>query len=538
MSEVEMNYDNYMKLINDPTYTRLYDYYSSETAMGILGVDRNERAHSSFISWLLDISEDHGTGSAPIRKFLETICLFRDVVYKPDTINEDNLFWTNEYNILNSSNKQLVEELKYGRYEIINQGIVKERVLNKQKRADICIVLEVRFQRDIVDRSGKKISEIYLVVLIENKVYSLENDEQTLKYAESLNDNNVLNKTLMEVGEGWIQEDKISNEDIYKLFVYLNAHSTAEIEESVLKKDKKGKTIAASYEFITLNYQYLLDYVIEPINDLVKNDFSKQRLSEYIRCLGQARISYKENQSDQKVKKQEYLLMAISKKEREMALKLWFNYKNEIISILKSNNRQDPVFLLNKKDIEFWASLSILYRLINKEELIKNSNNVDEEKSVNDLKEIVESTNAYQKHRFTYKGNVYESYRRAPNSIGYLFRTIIEDLVVEKECSDKLQLMKDIRDALKKDFRSKYNYGIIMLDNEVEALNCESIENEDYGIRNIDEFRYFFFSDNPISIGDNNAYVCRFWNADDVEKLIKKIKHSFSFTINVEHEYL
>ena len=81
MSDYPFDYNSYMNLLHDDDYIELYDYYSKETMMGILGVARQENPHSSFLRWLLDMNGEHGYGSIPMRKFLSMICLMNDVVY-------------------------------------------------------------------------------------------------------------------------------------------------------------------------------------------------------------------------------------------------------------------------------------------------------------------------------------------------------------------------------------------------------------------------------------------------------------------------
>ena len=49
-------------MYNNPTYQELKDYYSKTTIFNVLGIERNERRHSAFLSWLLDNSSNHGLG--------------------------------------------------------------------------------------------------------------------------------------------------------------------------------------------------------------------------------------------------------------------------------------------------------------------------------------------------------------------------------------------------------------------------------------------------------------------------------------------
>ena len=72
MKNNKLEYERYLEFIRDKEYLELYNYYSRETFMDILGVARQENPHSSFLRWILDIYGGHGYGSLPMRKFMET----------------------------------------------------------------------------------------------------------------------------------------------------------------------------------------------------------------------------------------------------------------------------------------------------------------------------------------------------------------------------------------------------------------------------------------------------------------------------------
>ena len=59
-----------MGLYNDPLYQELNEYYSKTTIFNILGIERSENRHSSFLRWLLDNRSSHGLGDEPMQKFL------------------------------------------------------------------------------------------------------------------------------------------------------------------------------------------------------------------------------------------------------------------------------------------------------------------------------------------------------------------------------------------------------------------------------------------------------------------------------------
>ena len=231
-----LNYKDYLNCLKDEEYIALYNYYSKETMMEILGVSRQENPHSSFLRWLLDSSSDHGCGTMPMRKFLETVCLFKEKVYEVESSldNYKNKLWQSEDNFLRKETE--IEEIKYGRYEIINQAIAKEVVLEDQRRADIFGIFKIKMPA-LHDNNDKGIR--YLVLMIENKVYSTENYvsktdpsdhkkitcAQTELYVEDLKETVNLKETIESLNIDWA--DERTEKNTIKLFVFLNAFPTS-----------------------------------------------------------------------------------------------------------------------------------------------------------------------------------------------------------------------------------------------------------------------------------------------------------------------
>ncbi len=553
MTDTSLDYKNYLELIKDPSYTQLYDYYSSETTMGILGVARQENPHSSFIRWILDIRGKHGYGSIPMRKFLETVCLFKEKVYYDRDSKEviDEELWNDENNILNTSNKLLLDEIKYGRYDISNQSIATEQVLKGQRRADIFAVLKLKMQK-------KGLGDVYLLVLIENKIHSTEHDNQTKKYYKDIADLETIEKALEQIGSDWLNKEKILENKLYKLCIYLNAYSTSEIKEflkeGIKEPDKTGGPFAASKEFITLNYQYLLDGVIEPLRGITGNELACQRITEYIRCLGQAKISSlsEANENNKKSdigKTDEYVIMAVSRVEKQLAIDLWKKHSIAIYTILEScmfSSNDD--FVVNDNDRDFWSSIANLYRLIDKKSLRLVEEDTVNESRTEKLKTLVKNANSAansrQKHKFIYNERSYVSYHWP--SIGYLFRNIIE-AYIDKASDDgdrQREILKKLREELQK-WKSSWNNETILFDDEVERIQNGSYESGKNKTMSIAEFANSFFSylrpnreklvdpliydkNHEESLNDKyeiklkngqKAYIARFWGVDAVNEL-------------------
>lgn len=612
------DYKKYLDLLRDAEYTELYNYYSKETMLGILGVARQENPHSCFLRWLLDMNGKHGYGSMPMRKFLESVCLFRDKVYYGETNKEskeyreyaDDKLWQQDDNLLGKKNIDILEEIKYGRYEIINQSIANEVVLNNQRRADVFAIIQLKFQRPI-DKgitesdagSGDKNNICNLILLIENKVRSTEGyvkkadymKWQTEQYTEDLSSADTIKNIIVEhMPVKWMQDqiDDISGNSL-KLYVFLNAFQTSVIKEAWKKQveppngeQEKTDCFAKSKEFITINYQYLLDGMIEPLRRLSSDDIVKHRMHDYIRCLGQSKITSIGEQTTQK-DDGEYLIMAVSEREKKIAISLWQKYYKVIYPIMESLFFDESgEFLLNENDRDFWTSLSNLYRVIELKDSTSNieinANDLDDE--CRKLKELVENANkASRKHKFVFNTKEYESYTSRP--IGLLCRDIIADFVKKLENKN----VENVRDKIVKLRKEVQGWNlnwlreVILFDEEVEAIQNDSyipdMEKSQYRTKNITEFSECFFSymdvlrkkerkaepepyskdyneenlkqkyldyqelEIKLESGDK-VYVAKFWGSDDLDRLVKHIddyeeskEYGFNYQSAVMQEY-
>ena len=590
MSEsTKWDYKKYLNCLRDEEYIALYNYYSKETMMDILGVSRQENPHSSFLRWLLDVNSDHGCGTIPMRKLLETVCLFREKVYfnKSDSQCDNNIndFWKTRDNLFGKNKGNEVEEIKYGRYEIVNQFIANEIVLKNQRRADIFGILKIRMQ-NLKDNQNNDNSIRYLVFIIENKVTSKENNadkgdnSQTNLYAKDLNDDNNLRQLIKKQNIDWIDigEDK-EKEKIIKLFLFLNPFSTADIKKALRENGKNEVQIANSKEFISLNYQYLLDGVIEPIANIVSDGLVKQRIQDYIRCLGQSKITpIKEsaNTDDD----DEYLIMAISKREKQIAIDLWKKYHSIINPILESiyKNDNNDSFLIGERDKGLWISLANLYRLIEEKDFKIALNDKDSSfdkvdadilSDLKDLKDIVMHANSVsnsRRHKFVFKNIEYISY--TSRSIGVLCRDIIADFIKKQENMHVIvneNWIEELRLKMQK-WNENWLREVILFDFEVEQLQKNdgsyNSSNSKYKTESIKEFAESFFSymdvvfkkdkrlldykkeeleDEykkrfpklvfPLEIKLNNGqklYVAKFWTAASVDKLIGLLDNDYA----------
>ena len=518
MSDYPFDYKSYMDLLHDDDYIALYDYYSKETMMGILGVARQENPHSSFLRWLLDMNSEHGYGSIPMRNFFHTICFMNNEIYAGAACENP----TDENNLLGKDNDYLLNEIQYGRYEIIKQYIVTELVLEGKRRADIVAVAQLKFQRFNEKKNVRNI-----LILIENKIHSYEHDNQTKSYVSDLKSPKVVKKIIEN-----LPFDEADIKTAIKLYVYLNAFSTTELKFNAKEKNTgQLKQFATSSDYITINYQSLLDGLIEPLAHISTDAITTQRINDYIRCLGQAKITSMDKETEKKHKhnkiNDEYLIMAVSNHEQILARQLWGKYHEVILPILESifNEAQYKGFILRESEKDFWLSIANLYRFME----------IDSK-----LQEIVKNSN--KRSKFIFNELEYISNNRGRN-IGVLARDIICDFIQqhEQQCD-----IKSLRRRLQEKFRSNWLKEVILFESEIIKIknNYEDYKKEyegkyKYLTENIADFEGYFFSDKNMAIKLENgdfAYVAKYWSADGIEELIKMLDsvYSTSYTTKVE----
>lgn len=263
--------DEIIKFKNDPDSQKLESFYYSKSFSEILRVSRREISHSSFIGWLLNKAESHNLGDFPIRKFIDIILKFSDDKLKSNT-SIYNSFVTEDY-------------------EIERVNVEREKAVKKVGRLDIYVELTLLI-------SDKKQN---VKLIIENKVESKENNDQTNSYYNYYN--------------------SISRENEIVIYIYLTPISTLELIE--LEEPECN-----CKEFIQINYQSIVDYLIEPALNQNISGQTRNILKEYLKSLSQPSI-------DEEIDghKQE-LIMALGTEERNLLSSFWNKNEKLILAAL------------------------------------------------------------------------------------------------------------------------------------------------------------------------------------------------------------
>ena len=275
----------------DSSFEELKRLYLKKSFPEILSVDRREMSHSSFLAWLLNMNESHGLGVRPFVQFLK-ILVQRD-------LQQNSNRHANKYRSRTSTKNLAVA--------IINEDLViKEMTTSLEKpaytgntRGRIDILIDARI---IIDNKERN-----LHVIIENKVYSDEHGNQTDTYFRS-------------------KDDEIcKSHNSCFLFVYLTPLHRKELDV-LTEPDCSNK------EYIQINYQDILDNILEPA---LGRDISMRTrfiIEEYIHCLNLPALNFNSKENNYNP----YTIMAINKRTTEMLKAFW--EKNEPLLMAALNS--------------------------------------------------------------------------------------------------------------------------------------------------------------------------------------------------------
>ncbi|ENG5660850.1 PD-(D/E)XK nuclease family protein [Flavobacterium psychrophilum] len=264
---------------NDIDVQKLQSLYFSKSFSEILSISRREISHSSFIAWLLDNKENHLLSFFPIQKFMEII-----IVRCSTEIEKKHPAFFNSVLTDNYSIKSLIIE--------------KEKGLGKFGRLDIYAEILLLIE----DREQK------VKLIIENKVESKENNDQTNGYYQ------------------YFEENRKDGE--INFYVYLTAIPTLELNQL-------NEPECSCKKFTQINYQDLVDYLLEPALNQNISDKTKFIIKEYLQSLSQPSLD------DEITKQKQGLIMALGKEEKELLSNFWKKNEKLIMSAMYAISTDD-----------------------------------------------------------------------------------------------------------------------------------------------------------------------------------------------------
>ncbi len=211
----------YKNLLEDDNLEKLEIELQKPNIFKILGAHRMEIRHSNFLAWLLDPNGTHGLGNRFLIRVLRDLALEKGSKLKITEIGK-----------LNFDNVEVKREFPYYYTNEDISNNIKEGISSDYKKTykrfiDILVIF------NNTERSGdnKKGSHKKIVICIENKIDSVDSDNQLKNYKEYI--------------------EKIYDANYEKIFVYLTPFGNPP------KNDDTNTWYKYSYEGIIKHIEYL-----------------------------------------------------------------------------------------------------------------------------------------------------------------------------------------------------------------------------------------------------------------------------------------
>jgi len=264
----------------DSQIQKLINLYYTKSITEILGVSRRELSHSRFLAWLLNDQESHGLGDFFLKQFLEVVarqCLTKNIPMDTELLNQILVGTLSIREVTTESEKDLGEAGRLDIYVEFKEGSREEKII---------------------------------ALIIENKVLSKEGKDQTTRYYTYFGPSTP-HKT--------------------HLFIYLNAISNQDLEELQAPECECAK-------FVQINYQSLVDFLLEPALEKNINNKTRFILEDYLQSLTQPSFNYESEQYNRG------LIMALRQEEKLLLDEFWRKYKDLIGASINA--------LINNGDME------------------------------------------------------------------------------------------------------------------------------------------------------------------------------------------
>ena len=237
---------------------------NQNSILDIYGIARSETHHSKFLAWLFNPNESHHTGELALRKLLN-IAVRRGI----EQNNQSVYFEWFKTIVLKSHSLSLTSA---SNVQVLTESYVEAQGKKGAKgRIDILV-------------SNLALGDELINIIIENKIYSNEHDEQTTTYFEGINKKFPKQKNI---------------------FLYLTPKSNWEMSI------QNGPSCTCK-DFIEVNYQDILTEVLTSILEEPISSATRVAIEDYIHCITSPSIHSKN-----------YNSMATDKETNEMLKKFW-----------------------------------------------------------------------------------------------------------------------------------------------------------------------------------------------------------------------
>ncbi len=331
------SYNDYLSKIiqfnSDSTLIALREKYSMPSFFEIISKERSETTYSAFLKWLFQEKHTDGGVANPVLLLLNAIVHRSEQQNKAsgvELINDTlkNSIVTSKLKILKTKAK-LEKPVRELAKEILNDSstLTDDRKAQLQDLADNCQdSIDIFMECDI---ESEEVSAKKLQIIIENKIDSAEGG--------SKNKNNKNNKLkdqkyikAHQTTRYYIGTHRNDGDNVLQIYVYLTPLPSRKldsfkellIEQNSDKKTKSNKVVREDDHFIQINYQDVVNGVVQPLlSSLSLSSRSRFFLEEFVNQLTFPSIE------GNKV----YQSIAVSNKYSAEFTKLWDEYKDLVI---------------------------------------------------------------------------------------------------------------------------------------------------------------------------------------------------------------
>lgn len=237
---------------------------NQNSILDIYGIARSETHHSKFLAWLFNPNESHNTRELALRRLLN-IAVRRGI--EQNNQSEDFL-WVKKRVLTSAS----LSSTSTSNVQVLTESYVDAQGKKGAKGRIDVLVSNLALGGELVN------------IIIENKIYSNEHDEQTTTYFEGINK---------------------KFPDKKNIFLYLTPKPNWEMPEV------DGPSCTCK-DFIEINYQDILTEVLTSILEEPISSATRIAIEDYIHCITSPSIHSKN-----------YNSMATDKETNEMLKKFW-----------------------------------------------------------------------------------------------------------------------------------------------------------------------------------------------------------------------
>ena len=334
----------------DLSIRALRERYNSPSFFEMMSISRMENQHSAFIKWLLQGDEIRvNTKYTPLMGLLDILVgraeqqvkhlgLYPNFIKLEDITEEDAEEQVKLKQLDSDKDKKLKEIDQIVKNAILSRKIRLSNIVAKCERSvgELKVFDKSKDRIDIhIVCDVKGVNEIdQFEFIIENKVGSKEGDEKlnpisaSDKYSECYNSSKQTERYVL--GTRYADEKKpdfIGNPSrLYQFYVFLTPISSVRL--SSYDELEEDETCASEF-FIHINYQDIVDYIIEPA--LSSNNLSDRVrvfLNEYLNNLSMP-CEEDDEKNTKKNTKKNTIIMATYNQDIETIKKLWENYQRK-----------------------------------------------------------------------------------------------------------------------------------------------------------------------------------------------------------------